>query len=70
MSDKELLTRIDWLETKFSYLEKLVEELNTLVTDQQKTLDAVSVKIRDAFHQLAEQRDRTDKPPHEKPPHY
>jgi uncharacterized coiled-coil protein SlyX len=70
MTDTELLSRMEALEMKYAYQERLIEELNALVTDHQKTIDAMSIKIRDAFQQLAENRDRTEKPPHERPPHY
>ncbi len=59
------------IETRYTYLERLVEELSRVVYEQQRSIDGLTTRlsrleslVADAVAKASEQ------PPHEKPPHY
>ncbi|HMA93401.1 MAG TPA: SlyX family protein [Polyangiaceae bacterium] len=63
--------RLTEVEVRYTYLERLVEDLSKVLHDQQRLIDSLSTRvdrieslIADAMNQSSEQ------PPHEKPPHY
>jgi uncharacterized coiled-coil protein SlyX len=70
MDTKALAYRIECLESALAFQEKLVADLNLIVTEQQKMLDALAPQLREVSSQLRELKERSDKPVAEKPPHY
>lgn len=58
------------LETKVSYQEKTIAELNEVVTAQQAALTALLARVARLEAQLTHQEDGTAAPHAEKPPHY
>ena len=59
------------LETKLSYQDDLLEQLNEVVTSQQNQihdlehrLDTLAAKLQDLIDLAAEARDEAEKPPH------
>ncbi len=64
--------RIIELETKISYQEDLIQELNHLVIAQQKQIDELAVfgeSLKEQFRELLSSLP-ADSPGHEVPPHY
>ncbi len=67
--------RIVELETKFSFQEDTIQELNDVIIRQQRQIDELSLRLNrlsEQFAELAAQRDGTQAlaPADEKPPHY
>lgn len=64
-------SRLVQLESKLTYQERTIAELNEVVIEQQRLLDALTKRLalmEDALRaRLAEQVDPADEPP---PPHY
>ncbi len=60
------------LETRFAHLENFIEQLNAVVTDQQKTIERLQKEISDVKHNsnvdmgISSTRSLKD----DKPPHY
>ena len=68
----KLEDRIIELETKISYQEDLIQELNQLVVAQQKKIDELTVLgelLKEQFKELLSSLP-ADSPGHEVPPHY
>jgi SlyX protein len=66
--DEKRLTEV---ETRYAFLERLVEELSQVVHQQQRTIDTVI----DRLNRIEKLVDRAldefgEELPHEKPPHY
>ncbi len=64
--------RLDNIETKISFQEDLIEELNKTVYRQQQKLEqlaAICAALANRIQSLAEQ-EHEDKPSDERPPHY
>ncbi len=64
--------RLVSIETKLTFQEDLIEELNKLVYQQQKKLaqlEATCVSLARQIESLSEARNE-GKPPSERPPHY
>ena len=63
--------RILELETKFSYMEKFVDELNEVVIEQQKQIVSHK-KLINQLNEIIKENQSTDSsaPANEKPPHY
>lgn len=63
--------RLDEIEIKLTLLEDLVEQLNDVVADQQRTIDSL---VRELAHLASEREARPDRMPRslsdELPPHY
>ncbi len=59
--------RLTELELKIMHLERTVEQLSTVVADQQKTIDALVGELRNTTARL---RDLGEAVPGDKPPHY
>ena len=59
--------RLTELELKYMRLERHVEELSSVVAEQQKTIDALVKELTSATARL---RDLGQDAPAEKPPHY
>ena len=62
--DERLIT----LETKIAYLENYINELNTVVIEQEKSIKKLSSEYEELRKQIASGRDPL--PENEKPPHY
>lgn len=64
--------RLENIETKLSFQEDLIEELNKTIYQQQQKLarlEAVCASLANRIQSLAEQGNES-KPTHERPPHY
>ena len=62
-------TRLEDLEIRFAHQEKLVAELNDIVTAQWKKIDALENQIR-RMHADVQNLDLGSKAPEPPPPHY
>ena len=65
----DLASRLDALEAHFAYQDRLIAELNDVITTQWRKIDALErhiARLRDEFQTFGQQRD-TPEPP---PPHY
>jgi uncharacterized coiled-coil protein SlyX len=63
--------RLTEVETRYTYLERLVQELSTVVHEQQRTIEGLTVRLKRMEAAINEAIDpSTDPMPHEKPPHY
>jgi uncharacterized coiled-coil protein SlyX len=60
--------RLTELELKYMRLERHVEELSSVVAEQQKTIDALVAELRTTVARLRDMGDAV--PAGEKPPHY
>lgn len=60
--------RLTELELKYMRLERHVEELSTVVAEQQKTIDSLVAELRATVARLRDMGQEA--PPTEKPPHY
>jgi uncharacterized coiled-coil protein SlyX len=66
--DEQRLTEV---ETRYSYLERLVDDLSRVLHEQQRTIDSLSSRVKRLETLLAEATEQSDDClPHEKPPHY
>jgi uncharacterized coiled-coil protein SlyX len=57
------------IETKLAHVEKLVEELNSVVTTQQSTIHRLEAAIRVLVNKSADSREKPT-PTNQPPPHY
>ncbi|MBI1174334.1 MAG: SlyX protein [Sideroxydans sp.] len=64
--------RLENIETKISFQEDLIEELNKTVYQQQQKLDRLEAICEALARQIAAQAESMNegKPAHERPPHY
>ncbi len=58
------------LETKFSYQDKLIEDLRQTVHDQYMAIEKLEKNLNKILEQLKTIEVPTVSPGHEKPPHY
>ncbi len=68
MNNAEIDERFIALETKIAFQEKLLRDLDDVITQQDKQLDELLLKMtrmENAFRELSD-----EKPGHERPPHY
>ncbi|MDD5973358.1 MAG: SlyX family protein [Spirochaetales bacterium] len=63
---------LEQVEIKVSYLEAQVAELNDVVIEQQKNIDALNIKLLQVTKKLEELIEEVGSPsrPNRKPPHY
>ena len=63
---------LEQVEIKVSYLEAQVAELNEVVIEQQKNIDAMNIKLLQVTQKLEELIEEVGSPsrPNRKPPHY
>lgn len=67
MDDK----RLTELETRYTYLERLVDDLSNVVHEQQRLIEALSSRLKQMENLVEEGLgEGDDRPPQEKPPHY
>ncbi len=63
--------RLTEVEVRYSYLERLVEELSRAFYEQQRLIDKMSSRLERMESLMAEALDNpNERLPHEKPPHY
>jgi uncharacterized coiled-coil protein SlyX len=63
--------RLTEVETRYTFLERLVEDLSRVVHEQQRTIDGLSSRLQRLEALLAEAIDQPhERPAQEKPPHY
>ncbi len=63
--------RLTEVETRYTFLERLVEDLSRVVHEQQRHLDGMSNRLKRLEGLIAESLERPqERPPHDKPPHY
>jgi SlyX protein len=67
---KTLGERIDFLETKLTFLDNTIETLNTTITEQWLKIDALSRQLASLNERLQEAEARPPGPANEPPPHY
>jgi uncharacterized coiled-coil protein SlyX len=70
MSEPDLVTRIQELETRYMLLERYLDELSDVVATQQQTIDALRVTVARLQPHHMKPGDEQDAPPDERPPHY
>lgn len=70
--EENLETRLIELESRLAYQERLTEDLSTVMADQGRILDAMTLQLRRTGERLREMEDTRDRmPPDDKPPpHY
>jgi len=63
--------RLTEVETRYSYLERLVEDLSRVIHEQQRFIEALSTRLKRMESLVSEAIEQTDeRPAQEKPPHY
>ena len=63
--------RLTEVETRYSYLERLVEDLSRVIHEQQRLIEALSTRLKRMESLVSEAIEQTDeRPAQEKPPHY
>jgi SlyX protein len=67
---KTLGERIDFLETKLTFLDNTIETLNTTITEQWLKIDALSRQLASLNERLQEAEARPPGPANEPRPHY
>jgi SlyX protein len=64
----ESSNRLTVLEERYAYQERLLEKLNEVLYEQQKTIDLLEARIRRLEELVCDKDDSALR--HEKPPHY
>jgi SlyX protein len=67
---RELSERIDTLETRLTYQDETIEQLNQTITAQWKQIDALTRQIAQLGERLQEAEANAPGPANERPPHY
>ncbi len=63
--------RLTEVEVRYTYLERLVEDLSQVLHDQQRLIDSLSTRLERLESVVADAMDQSnERPAHEKPPHY
>ena len=70
MSEKELAERIDALESRLTYQDETIEQLNQTITAQWKQIDALTRQVAALTERLQEAEANAPGPASERPPHY
>jgi SlyX protein len=65
----ELLNRIEELETRVAHQEKTIGELNDVITAQWRKMEAIEFQLRRLGEEM-QTMDAGDGPVNQKPPHY
>jgi SlyX protein len=69
-SDKELAERIDRLESRLTYQDETIEQLNQTITAQWKQIDTLTRQVAALTERLQEAEANAPAPTNERPPHY
>jgi SlyX protein len=70
MGEKELSERIDALETRLTYQDETIEQLNQTITAQWKQIDALTRQLSRLSERLQEAEANPPATANERPPHY
>jgi len=70
MSEKELSERIDALESRLTYQDETIEQLNQTITAQWKQIDALTRQLGTLSERLQDAETNAPAPGNERPPHY
>ena len=70
MAGLEQSERIDALETRIAYQDQMIEDLNTALTDQWKTIDLLTKKLTMLEDQVRSGSYIADPSTERPPPHY
>jgi SlyX protein len=70
MSDKELSERIDALESRLTYQDETIEQLNQTITAQWKQIDMLTRQLAGLTERLQEAEANAPATTNERPPHY
>ena len=63
--------RLTEVETRYTYLERLVDELSRVLHEQQRSIEGLAGRLQRMESLVSEAIEQTDeRPPQEKPPHY
>jgi uncharacterized coiled-coil protein SlyX len=63
--------RLTEIETRYTYLERLVEDLSRVLHDQQRSIEGLSTRLKRLESVVTDALEQSpDRLPHEKPPHY
>jgi SlyX protein len=62
--------RIDTLETRLTYQDETIEQLNQTITAQWKQIDALMRQVAQLIEQLRDAEANAPGPANERPPHY
>jgi SlyX protein len=64
-------SRLTEVEVRYSYLERLVRDLSSVLHEQQRLIDAISIRLERVESLVAEAVSQPhERHPYEKPPHY
>ena len=70
MGEKELSERIGALETRLTYQDETIEQLNQTITAQWKQIDALTRQLSGLSERLQEAEANAPATTNERPPHY
>lgn len=70
MTGPDQSERIDALETRIAYQDQIIEDLNTALTDQWKTIDLLTKKLAMLEEQVRSGNYIADPATERPPPHY
>ena len=63
--------RLTEVEVRYSYMERLVEDLSRVLHEQQRVIDVMSTRLERVEAMIVDAIDQPNQRlPHEKPPHY
>jgi uncharacterized coiled-coil protein SlyX len=63
--------RLTEVETRYAFLERLVEDLSRVLHEQQRYIDGMSSRLERLENLVTDAMEQPDiRPPQEKPPHY
>jgi SlyX protein len=65
----DLANRIEDLETRVAHQEKIIGELNDVITAQWRKMEAIEFQLRRLGEEM-QTMDQGDAPANQKPPHY
>jgi SlyX protein len=71
MNDVETSSRIDAMETRIAYQDRIIEELNTAITEQWKQIESLTRQVERMADRLQQVADNASpNAPEPPPPHY
>jgi SlyX protein len=70
VGEQELAERIDALESRLTYQDETIEQLNQTITAQWKQIDTLTRQIAALTERLQEAEANAPVPGNERPPHY
>jgi SlyX protein len=70
MNEDELSARVDALESRLTYQDETIEQLNATLTAQWKQIDALTRQLALLSERLREAEVNAPAPASERPPHY